>query len=55
MFVIDASRSMGKRDVLVKGGVEKQRRVDAVLDACFEFIEVRQRTFNLDSIYISRV
>lgn len=41
VFVIDASRSMEKRDVLVERGVWKSR-MDAVLDACFEFIEVRK-------------
>lgn len=43
VFVVDASRSMEKHDV-VEGGLYNRRvykrRVDAVLDACFEFIQV---------------
>lgn len=38
VFVVDASRSMERRDVF-EGG-ERKRRIDAVLDCCFEFIEV---------------
>ncbi|CAN0389307.1 unnamed protein product [Pylaiella littoralis] len=37
VFVVDASRSMARRDVR-EGGTPK-RRIDAVLDCCFEFIE----------------
>lgn len=40
VFVIDASRSMIKCDV-IDHGTHKKRRIDAVLDACFEFIKVR--------------
>lgn len=39
VFVVDASRSMERRDVFDQG--ERKRRIDAVLDCCFEFIEVR--------------
>lgn len=39
VFVVDASRSMDKRDVYEDG--QWKRRVGAVLDVCFEFIEVR--------------
>lgn len=42
VFVVDASRSMERRDVF-EGG-ERKRRIDAVLDCCFEFIEVRLET-----------
>lgn len=38
VFVVDASRSMERRDVFDQG--ERKRRIDAVLDCCFEFIEV---------------
>lgn len=37
VFVVDASRSMERRDVVENG--QRKRRVDAVLDCCFEFIE----------------
>ncbi|CAM9377138.1 unnamed protein product [Ectocarpus sp. 12 AP-2014] len=37
VFVVDASRSMERRDVFDQG--ERKRRIDAVLDCCFEFIE----------------
>lgn len=40
VFVMDASRSMGKMDVCDNG--EWKRRVTAVLDVCFEFIQVRR-------------
>lgn len=40
VFVIDGSRSMEKRDVIGEDG-EQLCRIDAVLDACFEFIEVQ--------------
>lgn len=39
VFVVDASRSMERMDVFDQG--ERKRRIDAVLDCCFEFIEVR--------------
>ena len=39
VFVVDASRSMGKRDVYEDG--ECKRRVTAVLDVCLKFTEVR--------------
>lgn len=39
VFVVDASRSMERRDVVEQG--ERKRRIDAVLDCCFEFIEVK--------------
>lgn len=42
IFVIDGSRSMEKEDAVDSRG-HYQCRVDTVLDACFEFIEVRSR------------
>jgi len=38
VFVVDASRSMERRDVFDDG--QRKRRVDAVLDSVFEFVEV---------------
>ena len=51
VFVVDASRSMEKCDV-VDEGVSK-RRIDAVLDACFEFMEVRGWMSNPDYCPVS--
>lgn len=39
VFVVDASRSMDKCDVIDQGVYKK--RIEAVLDACFDFIKVR--------------
>lgn len=50
VFVVDASRSMERRDVFEDG--QRKRRVDAVLDCCFEFIEVSLVLIRRKNLYI---